>query len=189
MDVNEDVKNAFETLVSGGIILYPTDTVWGIGCDATNEDAVRRVYELKKRVDSKAMITLIDNPVKLDFYVDGVPQIAWDLIDIAERPLTIIYGNARNLAPNLIAHDGSVAIRITNEEFSKKLCTRFRKAIVSTSANISGSPAPQNFGEIADEIKNGVDYIVKFRQDETDFHSVSSIIRLGQSGEITIIRH
>ncbi len=188
MNINEDIKNAFDTLVAGGLILYPTDTIWGIGCDATNEDAVRRVYELKKRIDSKALITLVDTPVKVDFYVDSVPEIAWDLIDVAEKPMTIIYDKGRNLAPNLMADDGSVAIRVTNEEFSKKLCARFRKAIVSTSANVSNDSAPLNFGEISDEIKEGVDYIVKYRQDETDCHSASSIIKLGKSGEVKIIR-
>ncbi len=186
--MTEDIKKAFDVLVSGGLILYPTDTIWGIGCDATNEDAVRRVYELKKRSDSKALITLIDNPVKLDFYIDGVPDIAWDLIELSDKPLTIIYDNARNLAPNLIADDGSIAIRVTKEEFSNKLCQRFRKAIVSTSANISGETSPANFGEISDEIKNGVDYIVRYRQDDTNKAKASGIIKLGKSGEVKIIR-
>lgn len=186
--MNEDIKKAFDVLVAGGLILYPTDTIWGIGCDATNEDAVRRVYELKKRNDSKALITLIDNPVKLDFYIDGVPDIAWDLVELADKPLTIIYENARNLAPNLIAEDGSIAIRVTKEEFSNKLCQRFRKAIVSTSANISGEPSPANFDEISEEIKNGVDYIVNYRQDDLSKSKASSIIKLGKSGEVKIIR-
>lgn len=186
--MNEDIKKAFDTLVAGGLILYPTDTIWGIGCDATNEEAVRRVYELKKRNDSKALITLLDNPVKLDYYIDGVPEIAWDLIEVSDKPLTIIYDNARNLASNLIAEDGSIAIRITKEEFSYKLCQRFRKALVSTSANISGEPSPANFSEISEEIKNGVDYIVGYRQDDTAKSKASSIIKLGKSGEVKIIR-
>jgi len=186
--MNEDIKNAFEVLVAGGLILYPTDTIWGIGCDATNEDAVRRVYELKKRSDSKALITLIDNPIKLDFYIDGVPSIAWDLIEVTDKPLTIIYDNARNLAPNLIADDGSIAIRITQEKFSQALCQRFRKALVSTSANISGEPSPANFSEISEEIKNGVDYIVKYRQDDMSKSKASGIIKLGMSGEVIVIR-
>ena len=126
----------------GGVILYPTDTIWGIGCDATNEDAVRRVYEIKQRQDSKAMLVLVDSSVKVDFYVRDVPEVAWDLIDLADKPLTIIYSGARNLAANLLAEDGSVGIRVTNEDFSKRLCQQFRKAIVSTSANISGQPSP-----------------------------------------------
>ncbi len=186
--MNEDIKQAFDVLVKGGLILYPTDTIWGIGCDATNEDAVRRVYELKKRIDSKALITLLDNPVKLSYYIAEVPEIAWDLIELADKPLTIIYDNARNVAPNLIAEDGSLAIRITNEKFSNELCKRFRKPLVSTSANISGEPAPHNFDEISEEIKNGVDYIVNYRQDERDSHTASSIIKLGISGQIKVIR-
>ena len=118
----------------GGVILYPTDTVWGIGCDATNEEAVRRVYEIKKRADSKAMLVLVDSPVKVDFYVQDVPDVAWDLIEVADKPLTIIYSGARNLAPNLLAEDGSIGIRVTNEDFSRRLCQQFRKAVVSTSA-------------------------------------------------------
>ena len=136
----------------GGVILYPTDTIWGIGCDATNEDAVRRVYEIKQRQDSKAMLVLVDSSVKVDFYVRDVPEVAWDLIDLADKPLTIIYSGARNLAANLLAEDGSVGIRVTNEDFSKRLCQQFRKAIVSTSANISGQPSPKNFSEISEEV-------------------------------------
>ena len=144
----------------GGVILYPTDTVWGIGCDATNEEAVKRVYEIKQRSDSKAMLVLVDSPVKVDFYVQDVPSVAWDLIELTTKPLTVIYDGARNLAPNLLAEDGSVGIRVTNEEFSKQLCFRFRKAIVSTSANISGQPGAANFTEISEEVKSAVDYIV-----------------------------
>lgn len=186
--MNEDIKNALDVLVAGGLILYPTDTIWGIGCDATNEDAVRKVYELKKRVDNKALITLLDNPVKLNYYIDGVPDIAWDLIDVSDKPLTIIYDNARNVAANLIAEDGSLAIRITKEKFSQELCKRFRKALVSTSANISGEASPANFGEISDEIKDGVDYIVRYRQDDMSKSKASGIIKLGETGEIKIIR-
>jgi len=186
--MNEDIKKAFEVLISGGLILYPTDTIWGIGCDATNEDAVKKVYELKKRTDSKALITLLDSPAKLNYYLDDVPDLAWDLIELSDKPLTIIYDNARNVAPNLIAEDGSLAIRITKEKFSYELCKRFRKALVSTSANISGNNSPANFNEISEEIKNGVDYIVKYRQDDVSKAKASSIIKLGKTGEIKIIR-
>lgn len=186
--MEEDIKKAFEVLVSGGLILYPTDTIWGIGCDATNEEAVRRVYELKRRVDSKALITLLDNPIKLDYYIDEVPSLAWDLIELSEKPLTIIYDGARNVAPNLMAEDGSLAIRVTKEKFSQELCRRFRKALVSTSANISGEPAPANFDDISEEIKQGVDYIVKYRQEDTSKSKASSIIKLGKTGEVKIIR-
>ena len=187
-NMNEDIKKACQVMREGGVILYPTDTIWGIGCDATNEEAVRRVYEIKQRADSKAMLVLVDTPVKVDFYVQDVPEIAWDLIDVADKPLTIIYSGARNLASNLLAEDGSVGIRVTNEEFSRRLCQQFRKAIVSTSANISGQPSPRNFAEISDEIKSAVDYIVGFRQDEKANPKPSSIIKLGAGGEIQIIR-
>lgn len=172
----------------GGVILYPTDTIWGIGCDATNEDAVRRVYEIKQRQDSKAMLVLVDSSVKVDFYVRDVPEVAWDLIDLADKPLTIIYSGARNLAAILLAEDGSVGIRVTNEDFSKRLCQQFRKAIVSTSANISGQPSPKNFSEISEEVKSAVDYIVGYRQEEMSNPKPSSIIKLDKGGVIKIIR-
>ena len=172
----------------GGVILYPTDTIWGIGCDATNEDAVRRVYEIKQRQDSKAMLVLVDSSVKVDFYVQDVPEVAWDLIDLADKPLTGIYSGARNLAANLLAEDGSVGIRVTNEDFSKRLCQQFRKAVVSTSANISGQPSPRNFSEISEEVKSAVDYIVGYRQEEMSNPKPSSIIKLDKGGVIKIIR-
>lgn len=185
----EEIKRACDVLYRGGVILYPTDTVWGIGCDATNEEAVRRVYEIKQRIDSKAMLVLVDSDVKVDFYVREVPSVAWDLIELSTKPLTIIYDGARNLASNLVADDGSVGIRVTREEFSKQLCFRFRKAIVSTSANISGQPSPSCFAEISEEIKNAVDYIVGVRQEELpDSATPSSIIKLGAHGEVKVIR-
>ena len=184
----EEIKRACDVLYRGGVILYPTDTVWGIGCDATNEEAVRRVYEIKRRADSKAMLVLVDSDVKVDFYVREVPSVAWDLIELTTKPLTIIYDGARNLASNLVGEDGSVGIRVTSEEFSKQLCFRFRKAIVSTSANISGTPSPQCFAEISDEIKQAVDYIVGVRQEEPAGAAPSSIIKLGAHGEIKVIR-
>lgn len=174
----EDIKKACQVMREGGVILYPTDTIWGIGCDATNEEAVRRVYEIKQRSDSKAMLVLVDSPVKVDFYVQDVPEIALDLIELADKPLTIIYSGARNLAPNLLAEDGSVGIRVTGEAFSKRLCQQFRKAIVSTSANVSGQPSPGNFSEISEEIKSAVDYIVGCRQEEKGHPKPSGIIKL-----------
>ena len=186
--MEDDIKKACEIMEKGGIILYPTDTIWGIGCDATNEDAVKRVYEIKKRIDSKALIVLVDKPVKVEFYVREVPEIAWNLIDVADKPLTIVYPNARNLATNVLADDGSVGIRITQETFSRKLCERFRKAIVSTSANISGQPAPTNFNEISDEIKQAVDYVVTYRQDDPYQPSPSSVIWIGEGGVRKILR-
>lgn len=186
--MTEDIKKACQVMNEGGIILYPTDTIWGIGCDATNAEAVRRVYEIKQRADSKALLVLVDSPVKVDFYVQDVPDIAWDLIELADKPLTIIYSGARNLAPNLLAEDGSVGIRVTNEEFSQRLCRQFRKAIVSTSANISGQPSPACFSQISEELKSMVDYVVGYRQQETAQPKPSSIIKLGKGGVIKIIR-
>lgn len=184
----EDIKEACRVMREGGVILYPTDTIWGIGCDATNEEAVRRVYQIKQREDSKAMLVLVDSAVKVDFYVQDVPAVAWDLIEVADKPLTIIYSGARNLAPNLLAADGSVGIRVTNEEFSKRLCQQFRKAIVSTSANVSGQPSPGCFAEISEDIKSAVDYIVKARRDEAAGSKPSSIIKLGEGGLVQVIR-
>lgn len=175
-------------MAAGGLILYPTDTIWGIGCDATNEEAVRRVYELKRRSDHKAMLLLMDSSAKLNYYVQEVPDVAWDLIELADSPLTVIYNGARNVAPNLLAADGSVGIRITQEEFSHKLCERFRKPLVSTSANVSGDPSPANFSEISETIKTGVDYIVRYRQDDLSKAAPSHIIKLGAGGLVKIIR-
>lgn len=187
-DMVEDIKKACQVMREGGVILYPTDTIWGIGCDATNEEAVRRVYEIKRREDSKSMLVLVDSSAKVDFYVQDVPDVAWDLIDLATKPLTIIYSGARNLAANLLAADGSVGIRVTGEDFSQRLCRQFRKAVVSTSANISGEPSPACFAEISEEIKQAVDYVVGYRQDETNNPNPSSIIKLDKGGVIKIIR-
>ena len=186
--IREEVKKACDVLNKGGVILYPTDTVWGLGCDATNPEAVKRIYEIKQRADSKAMLVLVDSDIKVDFYVKDVPEVAWNLIEVADKPMTIIYDGARNLAENLLAEDGSVGIRVTNEEFSKELCFRFRKAIVSTSANISGQASPATFAEISDEIKQKVDYIIDYRQDECAGAKPSSIIKLGAGGTVKIIR-
>lgn len=205
MTKEQDIKNAVEVLRKGGVILYPTDTVWGIGCDATNAGAVRRVYDIKRRDDSKALICLVDSDARLQRYVRNVPSVAWQLIDSLAggasssgkssqgdfppaRPTTLILDGAVNLAPNLIAEDGSVAIRITSEPFSRELCYRFQKAIVSTSANISGQPAAQNYGDIAPELLEAVDYVCWSRRQEHQPHTPSSIIRLRQDGEVTIIR-
>ncbi len=186
--MHEDLKKAVEILKAGGIILYPTDTIWGIGCDATNEEAVKKVYAIKKREDSKSMLVLMENPALLDRYVNDVPEIAWDLIEVTTTPLTVIYPNAKNLAPNLIASDGSIGIRFTKEPFSSQLVQRFRKPIVSTSANISGEKSPAFFNEISEEIKQQVDYIVEYRRDDVSPSQPSSIIKLGPGGRIDIIR-
>jgi len=181
-----------EVLRRGGVILYPTDTVWGIGCDATNAEAVARVYQIKQRDDSKALICLVDSDARLQRYVRRVPDVAWQLIDSMKdsdsKPTTIILDGAVNLAPNLIAEDGSIALRITNEAFSKELCYRFQKALVSTSANISGQPAAQNYADIAPELLEAVDYVCQSRRQEHKPHQPSSIIRLREDGEVTIVR-
>ena len=184
----EDICRAVEVMNKGGIILYPTDTIWGLGCDATNADAVRRIYEIKQRTDAKALISLVDSETKVQFYVKEVPEVAWDVMELSERPMTVVFDGGRNLAPNLLAEDGSVAIRITKEAFSKELCMRMKRAVVSTSANISGQPAPRCFSEISEEIKKAVDYICTSRQDEPPTQTASSIIKLGAGGEVTIIR-
>ena len=210
MTREEDIRNAIETMRKGGTILYPTDTVWGIGCDATNVEAVKRVYEIKQRDDSKALICLVDSDARLQRYIRNVPDVAWQLIDSVTlgsgnfvtflsdvtkfpdpnvtRPTTLILDGAINLAENLIAEDGSIGIRITNEPFSKELCYRFQKAIVSTSANISGEPAAQNYCDIDPRILEAVDYVCWSRRQEHKPHTPSSIIKLKANGEVTIIR-
>lgn len=185
---HEDIRQAIETMRRGGIILYPTDTIWGIGCDATNPEAVAKIYALKQREDAKALICLVDSEAKINFYVPEVPDAAWQLMEVTDRPLTIIYDNVRNLASNLMADDGSAALRVTREPFSRELCIRMKRAIVSTSANISGHPAPRNFTEITSELIGAVDYVCLSRRNETDNGKASTIIKLSASSEITIIR-
>jgi len=188
------MRAAVRTMQEGGIILYPTDTVWGIGCDATNADAVRKIFALKQREDSKSMLCLLDGAGKLQGYVD-VPDAAWQLIEatspeegLEQRPLTIIYPHARNIAANLIAEDGSVGIRITTEAFSKALCEQLHRPVVSTSANISGQPTAKNFQQISDVIRNGVDYICQYRQQDTTEKKPSSIIKINSDNSFQIIR-
>ena len=188
MTQEQDIKNAIEAMKKGGVILYPTDTVWGIGCDATNAEAVKRVYEIKQRDDSKALICLVDSDARLQRYVRNVPDVAWQLIDCVEKPTTLILDGAVNLAPNLIAEDGSIGIRITKEAFSHELCFRFQKAIVSTSANISGEPAAQNYRDIDPRILEQVDYVCWTRRQEHQPHQPSSIIKLSADGQVVIIR-
>ena len=192
MTREEDIKKAVETMRKGGVILYPTDTVWGIGCDATNAEAVKRIYEIKQRDDSKALICLVDSDARMQRYFRTVPDVAWQLIDSLKegdgKPTTLILDAAINLAENLIAEDGSVGMRITNEPFSKELCYRFQKAIVFTSANISGEPAAQNYGDIDPRIIEAVDYVCWSRRQEHKPHTPSSIIKLKENGEVTIIR-
>ena len=186
--MTDDIKAALGVLQKGGVILYPTDTIWGIGCDACNEEAVKRIYAIKNRVDTKSMIVLMENVALLERYVEEVPEIAYDLIELSEKPMTIIYDGARGLAKNLIAEDGSIGIRITTEAFSSELIRRFKRPVVSTSANNSGKPSPNCFDEIDQEIIDAVDYVVKYRQDDTNKAVPSSIMKLGRGGEIKIIR-
>ena len=186
--MHDDLKKAVEVLKSGGIILYPTDTIWGIGCDATNAEAVKRIYDIKKREDSKSILILMENPALLNRYVDEVPEVAWDLVELSTTPLTVIYPGAKNLAANLIAEDGSIGIRFTKEEFTRQLLQRFRRPIVSTSANISGEKSPTFFDEISEEIKESVDYIVEYRQEDRMPSQPSSVIKLGPGGQIDILR-
>lgn len=186
--MKEDIRRALDVLNKGGVILYPTDTIWGIGCDATNEEAVSRVYAIKRRTDAKALITLVDSEAKIQGYVREIPDVAWQLIDCSTRPLTIIYDGARHLAPNLLAEDGSVAIRLTREAFSRELCLRFHRPIVSTSANLSGEPSPTTFDDISEDIKQAVDYVCTSRRDDRTPARPSSIIKLAANGEVKIIR-
>lgn len=188
MTRDEDIRQAVAVLKQGGVILYPTDTVWGIGCDATNPEAVKKVYEIKHRDDSKAMICLVDSDVRLQRYVRNVPEVAWDLLELSEKPTTVILDGAIGLASNLIAEDGSIAMRITKEEFSRQLCYRFQKPLVSTSANISGEPTAQNYCDISEEILQAVDYVCYARRQEHLPHAPSSIIKISQNSEVKVIR-
>lgn len=200
----EDLQQALQVLRSGGIIVYPTDTVWGIGCDATNVEAVKRIYALKQREDSKSMLVLLDSAAKLNYYVD-VPEAAemllgvqntdrfadgaqTDLQDEATKPMTIIYPNARHLAQDLIAEDGSIGIRITSEPFSQALCAQLKRPIVSTSANISGHPSARFFHEIEQAILEGADYVCLFRREDETPHQPSTIIKINVDNSFKIIR-
>jgi len=185
--MKEEIQKCIEVLKSGGIILYPTDTVWGIGCDATNAEAVKKIYAIKQRQDSKSLIVIVANDRMLNYHVKDVPELAWDIIDISNTPTTIIYNEANNLANNVISSDNSVAIRMIKEGFAHQLAFNYRKPIVSTSANISGSPTPYSFSEISNEIKETVDLVVDFKYD-TGNRKPSSIIKLGMEGQIQVIR-
>jgi len=186
--MNEDIKKAVEVLRNGGVILYPTDTIWGLGCDATNEEAIEKIYAIKKRTDNKKMLVLAANEMMLERYVEEVPEIAYSLIEVTTTPLTIIYDNAKNLPNNILGDNKSIGIRITEEEFSKTLVERFRKPIISTSANIHEEPSPATFAEISEEIKSAVDYVVEFRQNDTNKEKASSIMKLNSDGTFKIIR-
>ena len=185
--MHNDIKNCIEHLKNGGLILYPTDTIWGIGCDATNADAVAKIYALKKRMDSKALICLVADDRMLSRYIKNIPEVALDIIDVSETPTTIIYDNPVHIASNLIASDNSIGIRIPDDEFCFQLLRKFNGAIVSTSANISGKKSPLSYSEISDDILKGVDYIVNLHREKKQTKS-SAIIKLTTAGEVTIIR-
>lgn len=185
---DDDLREALDTLRKGGVILYPTDTVWGIGADATNPEAVARIYELKQRADSKSMLALVDSVDSLYRWLENVPETALQLIDVAVEPLTIIYDSPRGVARNLLAEDGSLGIRVTGEDFSRELCRRLRRPLVSTSANISGRPAAPFFAQIEPEILEGVDYVVKYRRDDNTPRRPSGIIKVTDREVISIIR-
>lgn len=182
------IKQATDQLKEGRVILYPSDTIWGIGCDACNEKAVERIFEIKKRPAEKSMIVLVDSEAMLNKYVKEVPSLAWDLIEFADKPLTIIYDQPYNIATNLLASDGTLAIRLVKDDFCKRLIHKFGKPLVSTSANFSGVPAPSNFSQIDEAVKSEVDYVVNWRQSEIKNAPASTIIRLGNNGDVKIIR-
>ena len=184
----KDLESALTVLKNGGVILYPTDTVWGLGCDATNPEAVERINTIKQRTADKSFIVLLDTDSKIQSYINDVPEVAYDLIEFAEHPLTVVFSNAKNLAPNVINADGSVGIRIVRQEFCKQLIQRFRKPLVSSSANISGNPTPESFADIDEEIMELVDYVVETGQLDNTKNKPSTIIKIGPGGEFSFIR-
>src|ERR1700743_3597776 len=186
--LRDEVQKALKVLKEGGIILYPTDTIWGIGCDATNTEAVKKIFNLKQRDEAKSMIILLDTENKLESYVRDVPAIAYELIQYAENPLTLVMPGARNISPALIAADGSVGIRVTGNQFCQNLIQRMRKPLVSTSANISGKPSPQYFSQIDEAVINGVDYVVDLEQHSKEIKNPSTIMRLEPDGRFEFLR-
>jgi L-threonylcarbamoyladenylate synthase len=188
MEVEEDLKESLNTLRQGGILLYPTDTIWGLGCDPTNESAVNRIFQLKSRGENKSLIILAEGLSMIERYVTEIPEIVYELAEVSDTPLTIIYPKGKNLAGGVCSEDGSVAIRICKDEFCCELISRFRKPIVSTSANFSGSPSPGNFNEIEKTLINKVDYVVKFRQEDRSKRLASPVIKVNLDGTIKIIR-
>lgn len=188
MTLEEDIKKAVACLKQGGIILYPTDTIWGIGCDASNDDAIRKIFELKKREDSKSMLVLVGNENMLESTVENIPSAAWQLIEASVMPLTIIYDYPKRVSQLLKANDGSLGVRITKEKFSKELCLQLKNPVVSTSANISGMQSPINFRDISPEIIAGVDYVVTYRRNEIIDSCPSNIIKVSEGGVVKVIR-
>lgn len=187
-DYNDDIKNAVETLRRGGVILYPTDTVWGIGCDASDSKAVKRVFEIKRRADSKALIALVGSMAQLERTVESVPDVAAQLIEVSDRPVTVVYDHGRGVAREMLSSDGSLAVRVTSEAFSRALCLAFGRAIVSTSANISGLPAPRFYNEISPEIISAADYVCLSRRNDTKPSKPSMVIKISEGGLFKILR-
>lgn len=188
MNFEEDLRSALKVLKEGGVILYPTDTVWGLGCDATNNIAVEKIFSIKKRADSKSLIILVDSEPMLGRYVKEIPEAADQIIEVSDTPVTIIYPEGKNLAEGVCSEDGSVGIRICNDEFCNELISRFRKPVVSTSANISGKPTPSFFDEIEEEVIKTVDYTVKYKQYDRQKHTPSPVIKFDKNGVLKIIR-
>ncbi len=186
--MNEQVQIAGDIVLKGGIILYPTDTIWGIGCDATNQEAIQKLFKIKQRPDNKSLLVLMDGLKMLSVYLEYIPDSAREIINTAQKPTTIIYQKARNLAPNLLGEDGSVGIRITSDPFCKQLMGFTGKPIISTSANLSGKPTASSFFEIEEIIRDSVDFVVEWRQHETDPATPSSILKIGPKGKITVLR-
>jgi len=186
--LRDEVAHAFKIINEGGIILYPTDTIWGIGCDATNTEAVQRIYKLKQRDEAKSMIILLDTENKLESYISDVNPLAYDLIMYAENPLTLVMPGAKNISPALIAGDGSVGVRITTHPFCQQLIQRMRKPLVSTSANISGKPSPQYFSQIDQQIIDGVDYVADIDQHDMEIKTPSTIMKLAPNGTFEFLR-
>jgi L-threonylcarbamoyladenylate synthase len=188
MIFDEDLNDSLVTLRKGGIILYPTDTIWGLGCDATNPSAVEKIFRIKSRGNGKSLLILVNGEQMLERYVKDIPEIVFELINVSDSPLTIIYPKGKNLAAGICNEDGSVGIRICREEFCHELINRFRKPVVSTSANLSGKPSPGNFGEIEKSIVDAVDFVVKYRQNDRQKYSTSPVIKVENNGTIKIIR-
>ncbi len=189
MTFDEDIREALTILKNGGVILYPTDTIWGVGCDATNAAAVEKIFRIKSRNETKSLLILVSNLQMVDRYVAEIPEIVYELTEVSDTPITIIYPGGKNLAAGVCADDGSVGIRICDDDFCNELITRFRKPVVSTSANFSGNPSPKHFGDIDKELIKRVDYVVKYRQNDRQARSASPVIKIDVNGTFKIIRH
>lgn len=185
--MKEEIENCLKVLKSGGLILYPTDTVWGIGCDATDQAAVKKIFQLKQRSDAKTMLCLVSDDAMLERHIEKVPDLAYDILDLTEKPMTIVYDKPRDVARNLIAEDNTLAIRVASDSFCKLLIRKFKKPIVSTSANLAGAPTPASFAEISEHILKGVDYVVNLKREGVR-STPSSIIKLSNDGTIQVIR-